>query len=405
MVFCSSLRHYPGTLTALAICMHLALTEEQQLIQDTARRFAESELGPVAARVEEPAYRPTYLNNLKQLAELGFMGLNVLPEYGGSGAGVVAFSLAITEVARACASTAVAMSVNNLVAEVIQTIGNEAQKRAYIERICTGEYPAAGFCLSEAGAGSDPSAMKTRARRDGEDYVLNGTKMWISNAEYAGVFVVWAVTDTQAAPGKGISCFLVEAATPGLAIGPHEHKMGQRGSSTNPVIFEDCRVPASAMLGRENDGFRIAVGELTGGRIGIGSLALGVGSAAIDIARRYITEREQFGRRIADFQGVQWMLADTYTELEAARLLLMNAAFQKQIGLPYAKAASMAKLYASEAANKACYTALQLMGGVGYTEAMPLERLARDARVTTIYEGTSEIQRVIIARELLREVA
>ena len=405
MVFCSSLRHYSGTLTAPGICMHLALTEEQQLIQDTARRFAESELGPVAARVEEPAYRPTYLKNLKQLAELGFMGLNVLPEYGGSGAGVVAFSLAITEVARACASTAVAMSVNNLVAEVIQTIGNEAQKRAYIERICTGEYPAAGFCLSEAGAGSDPSAMKTRARRDGEDYVLNGTKMWISNAEYAGVFVVWAVTDTQAAPGKGISCFLVEAATPGLAIGPHEHKMGQRGSSTNPVIFEDCRVPASAMLGRENDGFRIAVGELTGGRIGIGSLALGVGSAAIDIARRYITEREQFGRRIADFQGVQWMLADTYTELEAARLLLMNAAFQKQIGLPYAKAASMAKLFASEAANKACYTALQLMGGVGYTEAMSLERLARDARVTTIYEGTSEIQRVIIARELLREVA
>ena len=385
--------------------MHLALTEEQQLIQDTARRFAESELSPVAARVEEAAHRPTYLNNLKQLAALGFMGLNVLPEYGGSGAGVVAFSLAITEVARACASTAVTMSVNNLVAEVIQTVGNEAQKRAYIERICTGEYPAAGFCLSEAGAGSDPSAMKTRARRDGDDYVLNGTKMWISNAEYAGVFVVWAVTDTQAAPGKGISCFLVEAATPGLAIGPHEHKMGQRGSSTNPVTFEDCRVPASAMLGRENDGFRIAVSELTGGRIGIGSLALGVGSAAIDIARRYITEREQFGRRIADFQGVQWMLADTYTELEAARLLLMNAAFQKQIGLPYAKAASMAKLYASEAANKACYTALQLMGGVGYTEAMPLERLARDARVTTIYEGTSEIQRVIIARELLREVA
>ncbi len=385
--------------------MHLALTEEQQLIQDTARRFAESELAPVAARVEEAAFRPTYLANLKKLAELGFMGLNVLPELGGSGAGVVAFSLAITEVARACASTAVTMSVNNLVAEVIQAIGNEAQKRSYIERICTGEYPAAGFCLSEAGAGSDPSAMTTRAQRDGDSYVLNGTKMWISNAEYAGVFVVWAVTDALAAPGKGISCFLVEAGTPGLSIGLPEHKMGQRGSSTNPVMFEDCRIPTSAMLGRENDGFRIAVGELTGGRIGIGSLALGVASTAIDIARRYITEREQFGRRIADFQGVQWMLADTYTELEAARLLLMNAAFLKESGQAYAKAASMAKLFASEAANKACYTALQLMGGVGYTEAMPLERLARDARVTTIYEGTSEIQRVIIARELLREVA
>ena len=385
--------------------MHLALSEEQALIQDTARRFATAELAPVAGEVEHDAARAIYLKNRKQLAELGFMGLNVAPEYGGTGAGVVAFSVAVTEVARACASTAVTMSVNNMVAEVIQSIGNEAQKQRYIERICTGDYAAAGFCLSEAGAGSDPSSMKTRAVRDGEHYVLNGTKMWISNAEYAGVFVVWAVTDNSAPQGKGISCFLVEADVAGLTIGPHEHKMGQRGSSTNPVFFEDVRVPATAMLGRENDGFRIAVGELTGGRIGIGSLALGVGSAAIDIARQYITEREQFGQRIADFQGIQWMLADTYTELEAARLLLMSAAWQKESGQAYAKAASMAKLFATESANKACYTALQLMGGVGYTEAMPLERLARDARVTTIYEGTSEIQRVIIARELLREVA
>ena len=385
--------------------MHLALTEEQALIQDTARRFADSELAPLAARVEEAEFRPAYLANLRRLAELGLMGVNVSPDYGGSGAGVVAFSVAVTEVARACASTAVAMSVNNMVAEVIQAIGNEDQKRRYIERICDGSYPAAGFCLSESGAGSDPSGMKTRALRDGDDYVLNGTKMWISNAEYSGVFVVWAVTDSKAPQGKGISCFLVEATTPGVSIGRSEHKMGQRGSSTNPVVFEDCRVPASAMLGSANDGFRIAVGELTGGRIGIGSLALGVGSAAIDVARKYITEREQFGRRIADFQGVQWMLADTYTALEASRLLVMNAAWLKENGQPFAKAASMAKLHASETANKACYTALQLMGGVGYTQDCPLERLARDARVTTIYEGTSEIQRVIIARELLREVA
>lgn len=385
--------------------MHLALTEEQALIQDAARRFAASELAPVAARVEEAEFRPGYLANLKKLAELGLMGVNVAPEYGGSGAGVVAFSVAVTEVARACASTAVAVSVNNLVAEVIQAIGNDEQKRAYVPRICDGTYPAAGFCLSEAGAGSDPSGMQTRAVRDGGDYVLNGTKMWISNAEYAGVFVVWAVTDAAAAPGKGISCFLVEAGTPGLSIGRAEHKMGQRGSSTNPVIFDDVRVPASAMLGRENDGFRIAVGELTGGRIGIGSLALGVGTAAIDIARDYVRERRQFGRPIGDFQGIQWMLADTYTALEASRLLLMNAAYLKETGQPYAKAASMAKLHATETANEACYTALQLMGGVGYTTEYPLERLARDARVTTIYEGTSEIQRVIIARELMREVA
>ena len=245
--------------------------------------------------------------------------------------------------------------------------------------------------------------MKTRAQRDGDSWVLNGTKMWISSAEYAGVFVVWAVSDADAAPGKGISCFLVEAGTPGLSIGRGEHKMGQCASSTNPVIFEDCRVPANALLGTENDGFRIAVGELTGGRIGIGSLALGVGSAAIDIARNYVREREQFGRKIAEFQGIQWMLADSYTEREAARLLLMNAAWLKDHGQPYAKAASMAKLYATEWANRACYTALQLMGGVGYTREYPLERLARDARVTSIYEGTSEIQRVIIARELLKE--
>ena len=385
--------------------MHLALTAEQTLVQDTARRFAETELAPVAALIEDLTQRAVYLKNLRALAELGFMGLNVAPEHGGSGAGVIAFSVAITEIARACASTAVAMSVNNMVAEVIQSIGSAEQKAAYIPRICSGDFSAAGFCLSEAGAGSDPSGMRTRATRDGHAYVLNGTKLWISNAEYAGVFVVWAVTDASAAPGKGISCFLVEAGTPGLSIGRAEHKMGQRGSSTNPVTFEDCRVPSSAMLGRENDGFRIAVGELTGGRIGIGSLALGLGSAAMDIARRYVTEREQFGRRIADFQGIQWMLADTYTELEAARLLLMQAAWLKESGQPYAKAASMAKLHATECANRACYTALQLMGGVGYTADCPIERMARDVRVTSIYEGTSEIQRVIIARELLREVA
>lgn len=385
--------------------MDLALTDEQTLIQETARRFATTELAPAAGLVEEPAQRPLYLKNLKGLADLGFMGLNVDPQYGGTGAGVVAFSVAITEIARACAATTVAMSVNNMVAEVIQAIGNDAQKETYIPRICNGEYPAAGFCLSESGAGSDPSGMKTRAVRDGDDYVLNGTKMWISNAEYAGVFVVWAVTDASRPAGKGISCFLVEAGTPGLTIGRGEHKMGQKGSSTNPVIFEDCRVPASATLGRENDGFRIAVGELTGGRIGIGSLALGIGLEAIDYARRYVTEREQFGHRIADFQGIQWMLADTYTELEAARLLLMQAAWLKENGKPYAKAASMAKLHATESANRACYTALQLMGGVGYTADCPLERYARDVRVTSIYEGTSEIQRVIIARELLRDIA
>ena len=385
--------------------MQLALSEEQTMIRDTARRFAETELAPIAASLEAPENRPLYLAKLKQLAELGFMGLNVDPGLGGSGAGVVAFSLAMTEIARACASTAVAMSVNNLVGEVIQSIGTDEQKHAYIPRLCSGDYSCASFCLSETGAGSDPSRVKTRAVRDADDWILNGTKMWITSAEYAGFFVVWAVTDASAATGKGISCFLVDADNPGVTIGPAEHKMGQRASSTNPMILEDCRVPSRAMLGAENAGFRIAVGELTGGRIGIASLALGVGAAAIDFARQYVTEREQFGQKIADFQGIQFMLADTYTEREAGRLLVMNAAWLKESAQPYMQAASMAKLYCSEWANRACYTAVQLMGGAGYTEDYPLERFARDARVTSIYEGTSEIQRVIIARELLKEVS
>jgi len=384
--------------------MNFAPTEEQALIQESARRFATTELAPIAGELEDPAARPRYLAVLKQLAELGFMGLNVSPEYGGTGAGVVAFSLAMTEISRACASTGVSMSVNNLVCEVVQSIGTEAQKERYITRVCSGEYPCGSFCLSEAGAGSDPSRMKTRAVRDGDGWVLNGTKMWITSAEYAGFFVVWAVTDASAPSGKGISCFIVDADNPGVTVGRAEHKMGQRASSTNPVSFDDCRVGSDAMLGEENAGFRIAVGELTGGRIGIASLALGIGSAAIDFARQYITEREQFGQKIADFQGIQFQLADTMTELEAARLLVLNAAWMKETGQPYMKAASMAKLYCTEAANRACYAALQFMGGAGYTAEYPLERYARDARVTTIYEGTSEIQRVIIARELLKSL-
>ncbi|MYM61943.1 acyl-CoA dehydrogenase family protein [Pseudomaricurvus sp. HS19] len=387
--------------------MDLKLTEEQSLIQETAKRFAETELAPVAAQHDQEkseANRQLFLSNIKQLAELGFMGLNVSAEYGGTEAGVIAFSVAITEIARACASTAVTMSVTNMVAEVIQAIASEEQKQKYLPKLCSGEYPAGGFCLSEASAGSDPAGMRTRAVRDGDDWILNGTKMWITSAEYAGVFVVWAVTDAEAKKGKGISCFLVEAGTPGMTIGKAEHKMGQNASATNLVIFEDCRIPGNALMGKLNDGFRIAVGELAGGRIGIGSLALGVGMAAMDYARQYTTEREQFGAPISNLQGLQWMMAETYTELEAARLLLMNAAYLKENGQPFGKQASMAKLYASEKANAACYTALQLMGGVGYTQEYPLERFARDVRITSIYEGTSEIQRVIIARELLNEI-
>ena len=299
------------------------------------------------------------------------MGLNIEAEYGGTDAGVVAFSLAVTEIARACASTAVAMSVTNLVGEVIQAIGNEEQKKHYIPKLCSGACTTGSFCLSEAGAGSDPSNLKTRAVRDGDEWVLNGTKMWITSAEFAGLFVVWAVTDPELPQGKGISCFLVEGGTPGMTIGSPEHKLGQRASCTNPVIFDDCRIPFEALLGERNDGFRVAVGELTGGRIGIGSLALGIATAAMDTARRYVTEREQFGTKIGDFQGIQWMLADTYTELEAARLLLMSAAYLKETGQPFTRAASMAKLYASEAANRACYTGYSTHGRRGLYPGIP----------------------------------
>jgi alkylation response protein AidB-like acyl-CoA dehydrogenase len=246
--------------------------------------------------------------------------------------------------------------------------------------------------------------MTTNAVKDGDHWVLNGTKMWITSAEYAGLFVVWAVTDKNAPKGKGISCFLIEADTPGIVIGKAEDKMGQHGSATNLVTFDNCRISENALMGKLNDGFRIAVGELAGGRIGIGSLALGVGQAAMDYARHYVTEREQFGTKIAGMQGPQWMLADAYTALEASRLLLMSAACLKETGKPFAKAASMAKLYATETANEVCYTAIQLMGGLGYSQECPVERYARDVRVTSIYEGTSEVQRLIIARELLREV-
>jgi len=384
--------------------MYLELTEEQKLIQETAREFARSELEPVAASLDRGEEQEAFFRNLKKLADLGFMGLNIRQEYGGSQVGMVAFSVAITEIARACASTAVTVSVNNLVCEVIQAVGSEAQRRAYIPKICSGEYVAGSFALTEPGAGSDAAAISTTAVLDGEEWVLNGVKRFITSAPYAGVFVTWALTDKTAPKGKGISCFLVEGGTKGLIIGRAEEKMGQHASATNEVIFENCRIPKDALMGQLNDGLHTALVELTGGRVGIGSLALGVGLAAMDYATRYAQKRVQFGQPITKFEAIQWMIADAYTELEAARLLLMQAAFRADQGLPFHKEAAMAKMYATEAANRACYTAIQMTGGYGYSREFPLERYARDVRVTSIYEGTSEIQRMIIAREILKRL-
>jgi alkylation response protein AidB-like acyl-CoA dehydrogenase len=243
--------------------------------------------------------------------------------------------------------------------------------------------------------------MRTTAVLDGNSWVLNGSKMFITSAEYSGVFVVWAVTDKKAPKGKGISMFLVENGTKGFTVGRAEEKMGQHGSSTNEIVFEDCRIPKDALMGKLHDGFRTAVAELAGGRIGIGSQGLGIGLAAIEYAAKYAVERQQFGHAISDFQAIQWMLAESYTELEAARLLLMNAAFLKEQGKPFGRQASMAKYYATEAADRACHNALQIMGGYGYSKEFPVERYYRDVRPTLIYEGTSQIQRLIIARDIL----
>ncbi|HOI73498.1 MAG TPA: acyl-CoA dehydrogenase family protein [Syntrophales bacterium] len=381
--------------------MNLDLTEEQRIIQDTARNFARTELEPLAAKLDEQDDRAAFCANLRKLAGLGLMGINVKADYGGSEAGVVAFSLAVTEIGKACASTGVTMSVNNMVCEVIQAIGSEEQRMKYIPKICSGEYYAGGFGLTETTAGSDPAGMRCSAVLDGNEWVLNGNKMFITSAEYAGVFVVWAVTDKSAPKGKGISTFLVENGLKGFTVGRAEHKMGQHASITNELIFEDCRVPKDALMGKPNDGFRTAVGELAGGRIGIGSLGLGIGQAAIEYAAKYALERRQFDQPISNFQAIQWMIAESYTELEAARLLLMNAAYQKENGRFFARQASMAKYYATEAAERACYNALQILGGYGYTREFPIERFARDVRITSIYEGTNQIQRVIIARDIL----
>jgi acyl-CoA dehydrogenase len=383
--------------------MEFALSAEEEMIRDTARKLAADRLAPLAATLDEGGGRAGLLSNLKLLAANGFMALNVAVDQGGTQAGTVSFALAIEELAYACASTAVTVSVTNMVGEVIQAVGTPEQKNTYLPRLADGVYSAGAFCLTEAGAGSDPAGMVTRARRDGDAYVLDGAKIYITSAEYAGLFVVWAVTDPQAPKGKGISVFLVPADTPGVSIGKAEKKMGQTGSATNTLHFDGCRIPANALMGKENDGFRVAVGELAGGRIGVAAVSLGIARAAMDAAKSYARERRQFGQAIADFQGLQWLIADREVDIHASRLLILDAAARKDRGEPFALQASMAKLFASEAAHRCTDTAIQIHGGAGYCRDYPVERLARDARITRIYEGTSEIQRLIIARETLRQ--
>jgi alkylation response protein AidB-like acyl-CoA dehydrogenase len=373
-------------------------TEEQKMIREMARGFAEKELKPRAAEID--ATRTYPLPVLKTMASLGLMGMNIPAEYGGSQVGAVGYSLALTEIGKACASTAVTMSVTNMVAEVILAYGREELRTLHVPRICRGEYAAGAFALTESTAGSDPSSMKSTAIREGDSYRLNGSKIFITSAEIAGVFVTWAKT-AKTTGTKGISAFVVARDTPGFKVGRNEPKMGQRGSCTNEIAIEECRIPPQNLLGQEGDGFKIAMMALDGGRIGIGSLAVGIGLAAAEYAAEYAKNRIQFGAPIAGFQAVQWMVADNFTELEAARLLVLRAADRKEKGKRFSREAAMGKLFATEAANRVCYRALQMLGGYGYMQEYPLERYTRDCRVTTIFEGTSEIQRMVIAREML----
>jgi len=364
------------------------------------RDFTEKNIKPVAALHDEEKHFP--YQNIKRMADLGLMGMNIPIEYGGSEVGVIAYSLAITEIAKGCASHAVTTSVTNMVSEVINEFGQDEIKRKHLPKLCNGEYPAGSFALTEPHAGSDAANIRTSAVRRNDTYILNGTKAFITSGEVSGVTVVWAVTERNSRKGKGISAFLVEKGSPGFKVGKAEEKMGHRASALNELIFEDCVVPANCLLGKESEGFKIAMMELDGGRIGIGSLSVGVGFAAIDFATQYVKEREAFGKPLSSFEAIQWMIADSYTGLEAAQLLVLRAAYLKENKLPFTKEASMAKLLATETARNVAIRAIQMLGGYGYTKDYPVERYLRDIIGTTLYEGTSEVQRIVISREILQ---
>lgn len=379
--------------------MNWALTEEQELIRQTARGFAAAVLAPRARARDEQELFPEA--ELGELARLGLLGVNVPAVYGGAEAGAVAYAVAMAEIARADASVAVAMAVTNMAAELICAWGTEAQKAQHVPKLIGGQYRCGSFALSEPQAGSDASALTTSATRTPTGWRLSGTKQWITSGSHAGLFVVWAKTDV-AAGGRGISAFLVERGTPGLSTGRPEDKMGLRGSTTVQVVLDDVEVGSNALLGREGDGFKIAMTALDGGRIGIGAQACGIAAAALEQSRRYALEREQFGGPLASHQAIQLMLADMAVGLDAARLLVLRAAWRKQSKLPFTREASMAKLFATERAGRICDSAIQIHGGYGYTRELPVERYSRDVRVARIYEGTSEVQRIVIAREILR---
>ncbi len=378
--------------------MPFELGGELAQIRDMVRSLARREFAPKAAAIDEHGSYPE--ENMGRLAELGLLGMLVPASYGGSEAGPVAYAIALEEVARGCASTGVLMAVANMVGETIHRFGNDEQRRRFLPDLVSGA-GAGAFAITEPAAGSDASGIATLAVPDGDAYVLNGSKAFITNGTRAGVAIVTAVTRKE--PERKISTFLVERGTRGYAVGRPERKMGLKGSDTVTLTFEDCRVPVTNRLGEEGEGFRIVMTALDGGRIGIASQAIGIARAAVESAISYAQGRSQFGRLLSEFPAIRWMLADSATELDAAGLLTLRAAFRKEAGGSFTREASVAKVFASEAAYRACHRALQVFGGYGYMREYPVERHLRDVKVTSIYEGTSEIQRVIIARDLLRE--
>ncbi len=379
--------------------MNFQFTETHTLIRETARKFAQDRLAPGTIERDEREEFPT--QQIKELAALGFLGMMVPEEYGGIGLDTISYALAVEEISKVDASVGVIMSVNNsLVCFGLNKYGTPAQKDRYLRDLATGRYLGA-FALSEPEAGSDASNQRTLATRDGDAYILNGTKNWITNGSTADIVLVMAATD-RSKGAKGISTFIVEKGTPGFSVAKKERKLGIRSSDTVSLAFQDCRVPAANRIGEEGEGFAFAMKTLEGGRIGIAAQAVGIAQASLDASVKYARERRAFDRPIAELQAIQFKIADMSTNIEAARMLMLRAAALKDAGLPYGPEAAMAKLFSSRVAVQAALEAIQIHGGYGYVREYLVERYLRDAKITEIYEGTSEIQHVVIARALLK---
>jgi butyryl-CoA dehydrogenase len=379
--------------------MEFKFTKEQELVGQMLKEFVEKEVEPIAAHIDETEEFP--IENVKKMAKLGIMGIPFPKEYGGAGGDDISYIMAVEELAKACASTSVILSAHtSLCCHPIFKYGTEEQKQKYLPGLLRGEKLGA-FALTEPNAGTDAAGQQTIAIADGDSFIINGSKVFITNGGYADVFIIFAMTDRSKGT-KGISAFILEKGTKGFEIGKKEEKMGIRASSTTELIFKDCRIPKENMLGKEGKGFGIAMSTLDGGRIGIAAQALGIAEGALEEAVKYVKTRKQFGKAIGAFQGIQWYMAEMATKIEASKLLVYKAAWKKATGQGYSLEAAMAKLHASETAMEVTTKVVQIFGGYGFTKDYPVERMMRDAKITEIYEGTSEVQKMVIAGNILK---